>query len=56
MLRDSDRITGVPLHLGASLPLKPGSYLAIVDRSPEVVLGVSSAREEASLHVVLGKW
>jgi len=37
-------------------PLEPGSYLAIVDRSPEVVLGVSSAREEASLHVVLGNW
>lgn len=36
--------------------LEPGSYLAIVDRSPEVVMGVSSAREEASLHVILGNW
>ncbi|MFC1596945.1 hypothetical protein ACFL5Q_03260, partial [Planctomycetota bacterium] len=37
-------------------PLEPGSYLAVVDGSPEVVLGVASAREEASLHVILGKW
>jgi hypothetical protein len=36
--------------------LEPGSYVAVVDQSPEVVLGVASARQEASYHVVLGKW
>ena len=34
-----------------------GGYFAVVERSPEVVFGVSSAREEeGSLHVVIGKW
>ena len=36
--------------------LEPRSYLAIVETSPEVVLGVESAREEASLHVIVGRW
>ena len=36
--------------------LAPGSYVAIVERSPEVVLGTPSAREESSFHVVLGTW
>ena len=36
--------------------LEPASYVAVVDRSPEVVIGTSSAREEASLHVILGRW
>jgi hypothetical protein len=37
-------------------PLAPGSYFAIVDRSPEVELGTPSAREEASFHAILGQW
>ena len=37
-------------------PLAPGSYLAIVERSPEVVLGTPSAREEAAFHLVHGTW
>ncbi len=37
-------------------PLRPGSYVAVVKQSPEVVLGVASASEEASFHVILGKW
>jgi hypothetical protein len=42
---------------GASRPpLEPGSYVAVVAKSPEVVLGVAAAREEASYHVILGKW
>jgi hypothetical protein len=41
---------------GGSAPLSPRSYVAIVDRSPEVPLGVERAREEASLHVVVGQW
>jgi hypothetical protein len=36
--------------------MPPGSYAALVDRSPEVVLGVSSPREEPSSHVILGQW
>ena len=36
--------------------LEPRSYLAVVDRSPEVELGTPSAREEASFHVILGSW
>ncbi len=39
-----------------SKKLAPRTFVAIVDRSPEVVLGVESAREEASLHVVAGHW
>jgi hypothetical protein len=36
--------------------LEPGSYVAVVEQSPEVVLGTPSAREEGSLNVVLGQW
>jgi len=39
-----------------SLSLEPGSYVAIVERSPEVVRGTSAAREEAGFHVILGTW
>jgi len=28
----------------------------VVEKSPEVVPGVASAREEAGYHVILGKW
>ncbi len=34
----------------------PKTYIAIVNQSPEVQLGTPSAHEEASLHVVVGKW
>jgi len=37
-------------------PLEPGSYLAIVERSPEVVLGTPAAGEEAGFHLVYGTW
>ncbi|HEY2148794.1 MAG TPA: hypothetical protein VGH32_12715, partial [Pirellulales bacterium] len=36
--------------------LGPRSFVAIVEQSPEVVLGLDSAHEEASLHVVAGEW
>jgi hypothetical protein len=36
--------------------LAPRSYLAIVDRSPEADYGVASVEEEASLHVIVGRW
>ncbi len=39
-----------------SKELAPRTFVAIVDRSPEVVLGVESVHEEASLHMVAGHW
>ncbi len=39
-----------------SAALEPGSYLAVVEQSPEAALGTPAAREEASLHVILGTW
>lgn len=42
---------------GAGLgSLAPGSYVAVVQQSPEVVLGTPVARQEASFHVIFGKW
>ena len=41
----------------ADMPiLEPGSYAAIVDRSPDVALGTSAAVEESSFHLILGTW
>lgn len=48
--------TLVPSSFGNAAVLTPGSYVAIVQQSPEVVLGTPSARQEASFHVILGKW
>jgi hypothetical protein len=39
-----------------SQSLGPRSYVAIVEKSPEVILGIDSAHEEAGLHVVAGEW
>jgi hypothetical protein len=53
----TSRMERVLAQLGdVNRPLTPGSYVAVVERSPEVVLGVSSAREEAGYHVVFGTW
>ncbi len=43
---------------GSKYPLspEPRTYLAIVDHSPEVVIGVDGATEEASFHVILGRY
>ncbi len=35
---------------------QPRTYVAIVDRSPEVSFGLKSVKEEDSFHVILGKW
>ncbi len=35
---------------------QPGSFVAVVDQSPEVVLGTPAAREESGFHVMVGKW
>ncbi|HEV3006141.1 MAG TPA: hypothetical protein VGX78_16855, partial [Pirellulales bacterium] len=37
-------------------PLAPGSYLAVVGCSPEVVWGVPAPKSDAGLHVVVGRW
>ena len=39
-----------------TVTLEPGSYVAIVRRSPEVVVGTPAAGEEAGFHVILGTW
>lgn len=36
--------------------LESRTYVAIVERSPEVATGYERAREEASFHVILGRW
>ena len=36
--------------------LEPRSYVAVVRFSPEVELGMSGARPEASLHLIVGSW
>ncbi|MEX2142580.1 MAG: hypothetical protein WD894_25225 [Pirellulales bacterium] len=36
--------------------LPPRSYVAIVERSPEFELGLESAEDESSLHVIYGRW
>jgi len=36
--------------------LEPGSYVAVVTHSPEVVLGARGAAEEESFHVIRGRW
>ncbi len=36
--------------------LEPGSYIAVVTHSPEVVLGTRGATEEESFHVIRGRW
>ncbi|MEX2559818.1 MAG: hypothetical protein WD403_07875, partial [Pirellulales bacterium] len=49
-IADSGRFQPVPV------PLPPRSYVAVVERSPEVLYGVERVREQASLHVVTGTW
>jgi hypothetical protein len=41
---------------GRSLHIDHQSYLAITRTGPEVEMGVSRYREEASFHVILGRW
>jgi len=51
------RLLTTPPAQGQADPLaRPRSYVAVVEQSPEVPLGVSSAEEEESYHVVFGRW
>jgi hypothetical protein len=36
--------------------LEPGTYLALVDISPDVPMGVPSTKQRESLHVIRGRW
>jgi hypothetical protein len=51
---ETETILERSLHHASDLP--PRSFVAIMETSPEVELGISSAREESSLHVIVGKW
>ena len=44
------------LAIGGTKTLEPGTYLAVVQRSPEVEVGVEFAAEEAGFHVISGTW
>jgi hypothetical protein len=44
-------LTSVP-----ALNLFPRSYVAVTETGPEVVIGMSGAKEQASFHVVVGQW
>jgi hypothetical protein len=35
---------------------EPRTFVAIVEQSPEVVFGLETVEEEASFHVIVGKW
>ncbi len=39
-----------------ALDLPTRTYVAITERGPEVEVGISYAKEEASFHVIVGKW
>jgi hypothetical protein len=47
-------LTGEEGQSGLQLP--PRSYLAVTSFGPEVELGISEATEEASFHVLVGRW
>ena len=57
-LSDSSRLERKLAGLGnaGGECLKAGTYVAVVRRSPEVVLGLDGALEEGSFHVVLGSF
>jgi hypothetical protein len=40
----------------SSSPLPPRSYVVILHRAPESLLGYPASREEASFHLVSGRW
>ncbi len=42
--------------LGGTTFLPTRAYIAIVEKSPECQLGISSAVEESSFHVIYGRW
>jgi hypothetical protein len=55
-LRDATMGADVLASKSDRAALAPRTYVAIVEHSPEVVLGVDEPREEDSLHVIVGSW
>jgi hypothetical protein len=55
-LRDVTMGTDKQASKAERAPLAPRTYIAVVERSPEVVFGVDDPREEDSLHVIVGSW
>jgi hypothetical protein len=51
-----ERSLGETLTAAELRQLPPRSYLALVERSPEFELGLDSATDESSLHVIYGRW
>ncbi|HEX3599073.1 MAG TPA: hypothetical protein VHU84_02960, partial [Lacipirellulaceae bacterium] len=39
-----------------ALELPPRTYVAFTEKGPEVEMGVPNGKEEASFHVIEGKW
>lgn len=48
-------LRSLDVNAGGSGP-EPGQFVAVVAASPEVELGLPSAREEASFHMIQGTW
>jgi hypothetical protein len=51
-----ERSLSETLNAAVQQGLPPRSYVAIVERSPEFELGLESAADESSLHVIYGRW
>lgn len=51
-----ERGIGASCSMSSSHKLGPRTYVAVMETSPEVSIGVESAREESSFHVILGRW
>ncbi len=48
--------TGITEALVTDTYLRPGGYVALVEQSPEVVLGHTAVRVEEGWHVLAGRW
>jgi hypothetical protein len=42
--------------LPTKVPLENGTYIAVIESSPAVPVGVPRVRQEASLHVIRGRY
>lgn len=54
-LEESIRPLGVPESKDVAT-VEPGEYIAVLEHWPGVELGIDSAGEEASIHVIRGRW
>jgi hypothetical protein len=56
LLEPAEAETILERSLQHASDLPPRTFVAITETSPEVELGTASAREESSLHVIVGGW